>query len=36
MIADAETNKKLSPINTELFLRDKKLNIPIFLYHNLN
>ena len=30
MIADAETNKKLSPINTELFLRGKKTQYSIF------
>ena len=27
LIADMETNSKLSPIVTELFLRDRKLNI---------
>ena len=27
MIADVESNKKLSPIVTELFLRGRKLNI---------
>ena len=29
MIADMESNKKLSPIVTELFLRGKKLNISL-------
>ena len=29
MIADMESNKKLSPIVTELFLRGRKLNILI-------
>ena len=29
MIADMETNKKLSPIVTELFLRQRKLNISL-------
>ena len=29
MIADMETNKKLSPIVTELFLRGRKLNISL-------
>ena len=33
MIADMEANKKLNPINTELFLRGRKLNIS--LAHNL-
>ena len=27
MIADMEANEKLSPIDTELFLRDRKFNI---------
>ena len=27
MVADMESNKKLSPIVTELFLRGRKLNI---------
>ena len=32
MIADIESNKKLSPIITELFLRGRKLNIlPVFV-----
>ena len=29
MIADIEANKKLNPINTELFLRGRKLNISL-------
>ena len=29
MIADMESNKKLSPIVTELFLRRRKLNISL-------
>ena len=29
MIADLESNKKLSPKVTEMFLRGRKLNIPI-------
>ena len=35
MIADMESNKNLSPIVTELFLRGRKLNILLFLYYNL-
>ena len=35
MVADMESNKKLSPIVTEWFLRGRKLNIYSFLYHNL-
>ena len=36
MIVDIESNKKLSPKVTELFLRGRKLNIsPLFFYHNL-
>ena len=35
MIADVESNEKLTPIVTELFLRWKKLNITVVLYHNL-
>ena len=34
MIADMESNKKLSLIVTELFLRRRKLNTPIFLFHS--
>ena len=30
MIADTESNKKLSPIVTELLLRGKRLNISLF------
>ena len=33
MTADMEANEKLSPIVTELFLREIKLNL--FLYHNI-
>ena len=33
MIADMESNKKLSAIVTELFLRGRKLNISLFLSH---
>ena len=29
MIADMESNKKLSPIVTELFLRGRKLNVSL-------
>ena len=29
MIADMESNKKLSPIGTELFLRGRKINISL-------
>ena len=32
---DMESNKKLSPIVKELFLRGRKLNISLVLYHNL-
>ena len=35
MIADVESNKKLSPTVTELFLRGRKLNISLVLYYNL-
>ena len=35
MIADMESNKKLSLIVTELFLRRRKLNTSIFLFHSL-
>ena len=31
MIADMESNKKLSPIVTELYLRGRKLNIPLLV-----
>ena len=33
MTADMEANEKLSPIVTELFLTEIKLNL--FLYHNI-
>ena len=36
MIADMESNKKSSPIVTEVFLRGRKLNILLSLYQNLN
>ena len=36
MIANMESNKKLNPIVTELFLRERKLNISLVFYHNLN
>ena len=32
MIADIESNKKLSPIVTELFLKGRKLNISILFF----
>ena len=37
MIADMESNKKLSPIVTELFLIERKLNISLVFIssHNL-
>ena len=35
MIADMLSNKKLKPIVTELFIRDKKVNIYLVLVHNL-
>ena len=35
MIADTESNKKLSPIVTELLLRGKRLNISLFFYISL-
>ena len=31
MIVDMLTNKKLNPIVTELFIRGRKLNIPVFI-----
>ena len=34
MITDMINNKKLNPVLTELFIRDRKLNISIFLLHN--
>ena len=33
MIADMESNKKVDPVFTEVFLRRRKLNISI--YHSL-
>ena len=35
MIADILSNKKRNPIVTELFIRDRKLNISLVLLHNL-
>ena len=36
MIVDMESNKKLSPIVIELFLREKKNSVfHMLLYHNL-
>ena len=35
MIADMLGNKKLNPIVNELFIRRRKLNILLFLLHNL-
>ena len=35
MIADIQSNKKLSPTFTELFLGGRKLNIPLLLFYNL-
>ena len=35
MIADIQSNKELSPTFTELFLRGRKLNIPLLLFYNL-
>ena len=35
MIADMPSNKKFNPIVTELFIRGRKLNISLFLLHNL-
>ena len=35
MIADMFSNKNLNPIVTELFTRGRKLNISLFLLHNL-
>ena len=34
-IVDIESNKKLSPITTELFFRGKKLNISLFFYFTI-
>ena len=35
MIADMLSNKKLNSIETELFIRGRKLNISLFLSRNL-
>ena len=35
MIADMINNKKLNPVVTELFIRGRKLNIPMPLLPNL-
>ena len=35
MIADTINNEKLNSIVTELFIRGRKLNISLFLLHNL-
>ena len=35
MIADIESNKKLNPTVTELFLRGRNSIFHLFLYHNL-
>ena len=35
LIADMESNKKLSTVVTELFLRGRKLNISYVLSHNV-
>ena len=35
MIANTLSNEKLNPIATELFIRGGKLNILLFLSHNL-
>ena len=35
MIAEMKSNKKLSPIVTELFLKERKLNISLLWYSNL-
>ena len=35
VIADMLSNKKLSPIVTELFIRGRMLNIFLLLLHNL-
>ena len=35
MIADIEANKKLSPIVTELFLRERKRNISLLFIFRL-
>ena len=35
MIADMLSKKKLNPVVTELFITSRKLNIFLFLLHNL-
>ena len=35
MIADMLSNKTFNPIVTELFIREEKLNLPLFLSHNI-
>ena len=35
MIADVLSHKKLNPIVTELFIKDRKLNTSLVLLHNL-
>ena len=35
MIVDMLSNKKFNPIITELFIKDRKLHISLFLLHNL-
>ena len=35
MIANMLSNEKLNPVVTELFIRGRKLNIPLFLLCNL-
>ena len=35
MIVDMLSNKKFNPIITELFIKDRKLDISLFLLHNL-
>ena len=35
MIADNPSNKKLTPIITKLFIRERKINTFLFLLHNL-
>ena len=35
MIADMLSNKKLNPIVTELFIRDRKLGISLFFYYTI-
>ena len=35
MIADMLSNKKLNPVVTRLYIRDRKLNISLVFLHNL-